>query len=345
MTYNIEHFTHSGLTDDVVLCRVAHFNRILAEELPDDPPLVAEDALVRMRNLPSMARLHCWVMRQSGKVVAQASLNWAELPSNRHQAGLHITVELGLRRRGIGRELLRLSLERAQSVQRTLLTAGSNDRVKASELFLQVSGFKPGLAVRLNQLVLDQLDCALMASWLAAGRARAKEYGIELWDGPVPNDRLEAFADLSNVMNTAPRGALEVEDTKVTPQMVREWQNSQLASGGRLLIACARHERTGELAGFTEIYWHPNRASIAFQRGTGVRETHRNVGLGRLLKAANILELLRKNPMARVVRTGNADSNAPMLKINRQMGFSTYISQIEWQGHTARIAERISAIG
>ena len=81
---------------------------------------------------------------------------------------------------------------------------------------------------------------------------------------------------------------------------------------------------------------------IAFQRATGVREEHRNLGLGRWLKAANIEELLRKNPSARFVRTGNADSNAPMLRINRQMGFKPFISKMEWQGNVAKIADRLT---
>lgn len=93
------------------------------------------------------------------------------------------------------------------------------------------------------------------------------------------------------------------------------------------------------------MYWHPKRASIVSQRGTAVRTTHRNLGLGRWLKAANIMELLHKNPSACVVRTGNADSNAPMLKINRQMGFEAYIAEVEWQGRASRITKRLAEIG
>jgi mycothiol synthase len=345
MTHSVEYFSNSTFNDAVVLERMQHFNRMLAEELPDDPPLVAEDAIRRMYNLPSISRMHVWVVRHAGRVAAQATLNWAELPSNRRQAGLHITVEPELRRRGFGRKLLHLTLDRARSAKRSLLLAGSSDRIKASAHFLEMSGFEPGLETHVNQLVLSNLDRKMIADWLAAGSARARDYEIELWDGPVPDDRLEAFAELSNVMNTAPRGSLDIEDIEVTPQMIREWQKSLFANGSRLLTACARHVPTGELAGFTEIFWSPKRAVIAFQRGTGVRTTHRNLGLGRWLKAANIEELLRKNPSARFVRTGNADSNAPMLRINRQMGFQPFIAQVEWQGHALRIAEKLKQAG
>lgn len=233
----VEHFCNSTFSDAAVLARMEHLNRMLAEMLPDDPPLVAKDAVERMHNMPSISRMHVWMLRHAGRVAAQATLSWAELPSNRHQARLHITVEPEMRRGGIGRSLLRTSLGRARSAGRSVLLAASNDRIRASKYFLKMSGFEPSLETHISQLVLAKLDRKMMADWLQVGLASARDYEIELWDGPVPDDRLEAFADLSNVMNTAPRGSLDIEDTKVTAQMVREWHKSQTADGGRLLIA------------------------------------------------------------------------------------------------------------
>jgi len=187
------------MPDRVILERAAHANRMLAEELPDDPPLIVEDALKRMRNLPSATRMHVWVVRRGRRIVAEASLGWAELKSNRKAAGVYVGVEPHLRRRGIGARLLALAVARSRQARRPLLFAHSSGRLPAGAEFLKRFGFKPGLETHLNQLAIDRLDRALLARWLAAGSASAADYVVEVWDGPVPERWLAPFADLYGV--------------------------------------------------------------------------------------------------------------------------------------------------
>lgn len=341
MTLSIAHHTPASMSDEVILARAAHDNRMLAEELPDDPPLIPADAVKRMRNLPSTARMQVWLVEHEGAIVGEGYLGWAELPSNRQAAHIGISVEREHRRRGIGARLLGLALAGAREAGRSLILSGSTDRLPGGARFLTRFGFEKGLEAHINQLVVANLDRSLMAAWRAKGRERAANYAIEVWDGPVPDERLVAFAELANVMNTEPRGTLEIEDTLVTPQMIREGEQFVFSSGTRRLIACARHLPSGHLAGFTELFWNPKRASLVWQAGTGVLDAHRNKGLGRWLKATNIEAVLAANTEARFVRTGNADSNAPMLAINRTMGFQPFMSEIEWQGRADEIARRL----
>lgn len=344
-TSPIEYYTHASMPDRVIADRVAHDNRMLAEEVPDDPPLLVEDAIRRMRNLPSTSRQHVWVLRQGRRIVAEATLGWADLESNRKSAGIGVSVEPHLRRRGIGTRLLALAVARSRRAMRPLLFSHSSGRLPAGAAFLRRFGFKQALETHLNQLAVEHLDRALIARWLTAGPERAAGYVVELWDGPVPEQWLAAFADLYSVMNTIPRGELKVEDTVVTPRMIREGEAFLFANASRRLIACVRHAASGTLVGFTELMWNPKRATIVWQQNTGVVVAHRNKGLGRWLKAANMEAMLRANPAARFVRTGNADSNAPMLAINRQMGFAPFIPMIVWQGSAPAIAHRLRAKG
>ena len=52
----------------------------------------------------------------------------------------------------------------------------------------------------------------------------------------------------------------------------------------------------------------------------------------RWLKAANVREVVRLNPQATEIRTQNADSNGPMLKINTDLGFRPFMASTVWQG-------------
>jgi mycothiol synthase len=342
-TSPVEYYTHASIPDRVIAERVAHWNRMQAEELPDDPPLLVEDAMRRRRSLPSTARSHVWVLRRGRRIMAEARLNWAELPSNRRSAGVYVGVEPQLRRCGIGTRLLALAVDRSRKALRPLLMSHSVDRLPAGAAFLKRLGFTQALETHLNQLVVDRLDRALLARWLTAGSEGAAGYVVEVWDGPVPEQWLVPFADLYSVMNGAPRGELKVEDTVVTPRMIREGETWLFANGSRRLIACARHAASGALVGFTELMWNPKRATIVWQQNTGVVEAHRNKGLGRWLKAANMDAMLGMNPAARFVRTGNADSNTPMLAINLQMGFAPFIAEIGWQGSAPAIEQRLRA--
>ncbi len=85
--------------------------------------------------------------------------------------------------------------------------------------------------------------------------------------------------------------------------------------------------------------WNANRAEILNQGATGVFPNYRNKGLGRWLKAAMLDKILRERTQVKYIRTGNADSNAPMLKINHELGFKPYISRCVWQIETAKVLE------
>ncbi|NNJ11039.1 hypothetical protein EKD04_011915 [Chloroflexales bacterium ZM16-3] len=128
----------------------------------------------------------------------------------------------------------------------------------------------------------------------------------------------------------------DVEDQKVTPEKVREFEASNQAQGNFAWTIVAREAATGHMVGFTEIFGNPARPTILHQGATAVRPEFRGHRMGRWMKAAMLEKVLAEKPEARFVRTGNASSNAPMLAINIDLGFKPYLLVTIWQVETEK---------
>ena len=76
----------------------------------------------------------------------------------------------------------------------------------------------------------------------------------------------------------------------------------------------------------TEILHDPREAYRIMQDLTGVLPEYRGRGLGKWLKAQMLFHIKENYPDTKVIVTGNADANAPMLSINERIGFKRYRS-------------------
>ena len=337
---NIEHRNKHQFTPDFIRGVVAHINRHRLETYPDDPARDPEEMVAQMAHLPPILDLETWsVPDANGEVGAHATLQILNMDTNQHVVQLELVVESHLRRQGIGTQLLRLATQHSQQLGRTLLITDSSDRVAAGQPFLEKYGLTQGLVNHVNQLKIAELPSGLIKTWTTR---QPDDYSLEIWHGDVPENDLVAYAELGNVMNTAPKDDLEIEDFHFTPEMLRQQEALRKAGNRDALTAVIRH-KSGLLVGLNELGWAKSRPGIVMQGGTGVLPEHRNHGLGRWLKAANLMRLLELNPDAKFIRTGNADSNAPMLKINTEMGFKPYIASIAWQGNITTILGKLGA--
>jgi GNAT superfamily N-acetyltransferase len=167
---------------------------------------------------------------------------------------------------------------------------------------------------------------------------------LERWTGPCPDDRLAEFAALLEVIfRDIPSDDLEGEELRFLPEAVRVQEQSRLADGKQRWALAALDRATGTLIGLTELFWHPNRPNMMQQDFTGVLPTYRKQGIGRWLKAAMIAWVLHTRPEVAIIRTFNANSNAPMLGINRALGFQPYLAQATWQVSTKAICQYLAS--
>lgn len=306
-----------------------------AEMWPEDPPRTYEQWIANLRSIPPFVTLRIWVAWDGMEAVGRATLHIYDLPTNRHLADADIGVIAPRRRQGIGKRLLEPIVQAAEESQRTLLIGGTDSTIPAGQAFMERLGARVGMVSRTNQLDLADLDQALMQKWRDEGPREA--FALGWWEGPYPEDDIVAICALKAVMNTAPRDDLEVEDMTWTPTIVRQDEESLLARKIERWTLYARHLGSGELAGYTEVFYDPRSPEILHQGDTGVLPAYRGHGLGKWLKATMIERVLAERPQVKRVRTGNANSNAPMLKINHAMGFRPYKDWTTWQVEVSRV--------
>lgn len=281
-----------------------------------------------------------WVVRQggtSGEIVARGAVSHADVPENRNHANIWLAVHPEVRGLGFGSALLDRAVQAAGRWGCTVLDFEA--RVGgAGEPFLRAIGAERRLIERRSRCRTADIDRELLAGWVRRAGERAAGYSLVAWDGPCPEALLPAFVELKAVMNTAPLEAYQWDDERVTAE---QWRQIEATNGARNVETwqlCARHDDSGELAGYTELAFPTLWPAAAWQEDTGVWPKHRDRGLGRWLKAVNALRLLHERPEIEFIDTWNAGSNEAMLGINAAMGFRPLENWGDWQADTADVA-------
>jgi mycothiol synthase len=321
------------LSDAEIAEANAFENLFAAESRPEDPPTPVEITTASLRNIPDFVVIRLFYVRTAtGELIASGNATWLATDENKHLLQVGIGVLPPHRRRGIGTALLAKIVEVAEQEGRTVLLGGSNERVPSGAAFAEAVGAKAALAEHTNRLVLADVDRDMIAQWIDDGPKRAPGYSLVSCDGPYPEELAEQIVDLGQVMNTAPRGDIDMEDWHWTLDQMREAEKELVASGTDRWYIAARHDETGQLVGFTELFYNAKtQPETMFQGGTGVRPEHRGHALGKWLKAVNIDRIFRERPEIVDIRTGNADSNDAMLGINKALGFKPYYANTAWQ--------------
>ena len=320
-----------------------YLNTRRKEATPDDPPTSLEFSINNARGwkLIESIRFEAWHLWRDGKIIAELFLA-VDLESNPHLMSIELQILEPYRRRGYTRPLLEKAVAFAEEHRRTLLTAQTNSFTPEGEGFALHLEATKGLEMSMNQLVLREVDRELLANWLDIANAQARDFEMGFWGNTYPEADLYAVAELFGVMNSAPRDDLHVEDWKTKPEELREVEAYNAARGVERWALYVRHKPSQALAGFTLTHWFPENPANLEQGDTGVLPQYRGNGLGRWLKAAMIQKVLAERPEVKHIRTENADSNAPMLAINKALGFKLYKSETLWQLEVAKLKDYLS---
>jgi GNAT superfamily N-acetyltransferase len=338
---HIEEFDPRTATDDDFRARWELVVDLERDDEPENPVTPFDKHRQWLTDKPSFQRPRHWTAWDGDRrALGIATIELEYVETNRHLAWCSVGVRPEARRQGIASELLGRVVDAGVLDGRTVLGGGTIEG-SAGDPFCEAFGFERKATERKSRLAIDDVDRSMLEGWVARAAERAQEYELFGFEGRCPDELLEPFVSLWHVTNTAPKDDLDLDDDLPTPERFRESEAKALANGETWWRLVARHRPTGELAGFTELFFAPYSDEVSWQGWTAVHPGHRDRGLGRWLKAANCLRLMDEKPSVRFVDTWNAFSNAPMLGINIEMGFQLLRGYNDWQAPTDRLASAI----
>jgi mycothiol synthase len=300
---------------DLAGCHAARAAHV-ARELAGDPVPTLEDTVALLSATSPDYRRMIRVVRAGGAV---AGCGYLLLPDaqNTEIGIIWGWVHPELRRRRHGTGLLADAVGILRDEGRHTLIVEAVEGTDA-ERFADRFGFEVGQREVLSRLDLSTVD----TEWLAGvAAAQHPPYRLESWYGPVPDHLIDRFAASLNGMQDAPVGDLRYEPPQWTPERVRDWESWVDQRGRDLMVTVAVHEPSGEVAGLTLILLPRTPTGHAYQDDTTVVRAHRGRGLGLWVKAAQARRLLADHPEVHAVRTGNAEENSHMRRINVELGF------------------------
>jgi GNAT superfamily N-acetyltransferase len=307
-----------------------YYKEVHAEELPEDPPMPFERQALDWRNLRDDEDFPRWLLRADERIVAVA-VAFVELDQNLENGSGRIHVTASERGKGHARILAEQVFEFLAANHRIRVSTQAPTGA-AVEPFLERLGMSAVLKEKRSRLVVEEVDRDLMESWVGRARERAGGYEILRLDTPFPPEVVKRFCDLMYQMNTAPLDDYIQGEEILTPDMWRDIEEKGEARQVDLHACIAVHRDSGEFAGLTLIETDRLRPEQASQGDTVVHPDHRNLGLGRWVKASLFLDLVESHPALQRIDTWNAGSNEPMLKINVEMGYRPVFLRTMWQG-------------
>lgn len=319
-SFTVEVVEVGSAPDHVLEAMYAVAHAIEQEDLPEPPWEPEREWIAELRADALVQDRADWLVRTlDGTPAGTGSFYATRTGENRHRAKLVVRVAPAHRRRGVGTQLLGLVVRAAIDAGRTVVqswtTAGS-----AGAAWAEAHGITAEDHLELNRLRVSELDRALLADWTTRAAERATDYELVGWDGGCPAELRSAYAEVREVMNTAPQTQDHVDEV-FTVAKLDELEASWEEGGLPWWTLCARHRPSGRLAGYTEMTFSDDEPALAYQGDTAVDPSHRERGLGRWVKAALLQRVLEERPAVEVVDTYNAGSNEAMITINRALGF------------------------
>jgi GNAT superfamily N-acetyltransferase len=287
---------------------------------PIEPPMSYETFRLYIREGWEKTPAEVWTaVDDADAIVGYYRMNLPDL-ENLDEANSGPTVHPAVRRRGIGRELLRHEGSRAQANGRTRFSA-SVTAGAAGDAFAQAVGARLDLEEVRRIQYLSEIAPGTVASLRASAEKAADGYSLVSWAGHTPDEYAGPLAEVFNAFNDAPHGE-NTEPEQWDAKRISERTGTAVRAGLlRSHAVAAFCDASGEMAGYSEVIVDPEAPEWGFQQLTAVIRWHRGHRLGLLVKTAMLELLASEEPQIEQIATGNAAANEHMIAVNEQLAY------------------------
>jgi len=309
------------------------YNGALAADLPDDPPW----GLDRLREyltvtMPGERRL-TWLAEEDDV------LGYGRLLMVEGLGVMELYVIPPARRRGIGRTLLSTIANRALSEGFTSLGLEVIGGTTAVDFF-RAFGFSQVHAEMRSILKLPTVDWTHvqhMADGVVSG------YRVEYHPSELPEEILASYAEAKQVRRLNVPDDLDLRPSSYDAERLQSSLRCLRDRGLKPYIVVAVHERTGRVAGLTELVVPAQHPSRADQYDTTIVPEHDGYGLPRAIKARMLLELRAAEPQLAEVQTWHSVDREQLQQVNKELGFHPDREWLEYEVDAGDLSERLHA--
>jgi GNAT superfamily N-acetyltransferase len=310
-------------------------NAVLMADLPDDP--LWQDSHLReylAETMPGERRIS-WIAEEPGADGRPGRITGHANVLLLGDIGVvELLIHPAARRSGLGHEMLATAARRVYHEGFSSVGVEVVGGTPAHRFFESVGFVREYVETRsvLRLANVDWLSLGEMARGIGAG------YRVEFFPGGPPDELIEPYAKAKAEVRDLDDGDLDLRPSSYDPQRLRDSLDCLHRRGMQPYIVLAIHEKTGAVAGLTEVVvpaQHPTRAD---QYDTIVVQDHRGYGIDRAIKSRMLFELRSAEPKLTEVQTWNAQANESMLKVNAELGFQP---DREWYEYGADVAELV----
>jgi GNAT superfamily N-acetyltransferase len=294
-----------------------------------DEPLAIDDELERsFKTAWPLWQTFWWTAWKDGRIVGNLSSTVRRVGTDAYaEHAPYIEAWIGVlsdyQRQGLARQLFTVLTDFMREQVKSVLSM--NARTPAGHAFLQAMGMRETFLKMKNRLDLASVDWPAMARWKDAAIRIDPSLRWEIHAGRVPFERWQSLIEpLSVLLNQQPLDELNAPEFRYEMPQIEKWYAELDRTGGQhyLVLLKAGDAADAPLVGVSNGEWDARTPEWVAQYLTGVVADRRGQGFAKAVKA-RLLELVRSHQAeARWVGTYNAKRNAPMLAINRSMGFT-----------------------
>jgi GNAT superfamily N-acetyltransferase len=304
------------------------YRRARHEETWPDEPIFSDSETEEDERDPDPHGDHlCWVaVKQDGIVGSVASyLRYPDSPGFAERARfLHAygAVLKSWRGRGIGTHLLAQIHGLMLTHAKTILTLSTDE--PDGHGFLRHIGASEKTRWFENRLLLQEFDWVAAEQREATALASLPGASFVHYGPRVSNETYSALTPLlEQLWEDVPSDQLEHAPIRIEMSEINEWHRQLDRIGGAEHFIVLR-DGDGSPVGLTEVVWLRRMPDRVYQLLTGVRRDKRRAGYATGLKAAMLREIRGSYPSVSKVITYNGQSNAPMVAINKKLGFTIH---------------------